>query len=394
MSSKTKYRFETQAVRTQSTQTGFREHSTPLYLTSSFTFETAEQGRDIFSGDEDGYLYSRFSNPTCDEFVDKMSVLEGAESGIATATGMAAIFVTFAALLEKGDHLIASKAIFGNSINIIQKILPKWGIEHTLVDIKKQETWEQAVQPNTKMLFYETPANPALDIVDMEQASELCKTHKIIHCVDNCFSTPYLQQPIKFGADLVIHSATKFIDGQGRVMGGAILGKSGLVEKTYEFLRRTGPSLSPFNAWVLSKSLETLAVRMDKHCDNAIQLAKHLENHSEISFVTYPFLDNFYQVDLAKKQMKSGGGIVSFDLSGGASRGSKFLNSLQMSSLTANLGDTRTIATHPASTTHSKITELERLEVGITPGLVRISAGLEHINDIIEDIEEAIHLSK
>lgn len=394
MSSTNKYRFETKAVRTQTRQSGFREHSTPLYLTSSFTFETAEQGRDIFSGDEQGYLYSRFSNPSCDEFIEKMCLLEGAESGIATSTGMAAIFVTFAALLEKGDHLIASKSIFGNSINIIRKILPKWGIGHTLVDIKNQDEWEKAIQPNSKMLFYETPANPALDIVDMEKASGLCKSNNLIHCVDNCFATPYLQQPIEFGVDLSVHSATKFIDGQGRVMGGAILGKDSLIEKTYEFLRRTGPSLSPFNAWILSKSLETLAVRMDKHCENALQLARHLQDHQEVSKVLYPFLDDFPQVDLAKKQMKSGGGVISFDLVGGVERGSRFLNSLQMSSLTANLGDTRTIATHPASTTHSKLSEQERQEVGITPGMVRISAGLEHIEDIIGDIENAILLSK
>jgi len=394
MSSTNKYRFETKAVRTQTRQSGFREHSTPLYLTSSFTFETAEQGRDIFSGDEQGYLYSRFSNPSCDEFIEKMCLLEGAESGIATSTGMAAIFVTFAALLEKGDHLIASKSIFGNSINIIRKILPKWGIGHTLVDINNQDEWEKAIQPNSKMLFYETPANPALDIVDMEKASGLCKSRNLIHCVDNCFATPYLQQPIEFGVDLSVHSATKFIDGQGRVMGGAILGKDSLIEKTYEFLRRTGPSLSPFNAWILSKSLETLAVRMDKHCENALQLARHLQDHQEVSKVLYPFLDDFPQVDLAKKQMKSGGGVISFDLVGGVERGSRFLNSLQMSSLTANLGDTRTIATHPASTTHSKLSEQERQEVGITPGMVRISAGLEHIEDIIGDIENAILLSK
>ena len=307
---------------------------------------------------------------------------------------MAAIFVTFAALLEKGDHLIASKSIFGNSLNIIQKILPRWGIEHTLLDIKNQDEWEHAIQSNTRMLFYETPANPSLDLVDLEKATELCQSHNLIHCVDNCFSTPYLQQPLKFGVDLSIHSATKFIDGQGRVLGGAILGKQEYVEKTYEFLRRTGPSLSPFNAWILSKSLETLAVRMDKHCENALHIARHLSTHPEISFVIYPFLETFPQLDLAKKQMKLGGGVLSFDLKGGKDQGTKFLNALQMCSMTANLGDTRSIVTHPASTTHSKLTDQERKEVGITDGLIRISAGLEHIEDIVEDIENAILKSK
>ncbi len=389
-----KPQFETIAIRTQTKQSQFREHSTPLYLTSSFTFRDAEHGSNLFSGDEEGYLYSRFSNPTCDEFTDKMCLLEGTESGISTASGMSAVFVTMASILEKGDHIIASKSIFGNTLNIITNILPKWGIEYTLVNIADQENWEQAVRPNSKMLFIETPSNPGLDLIDLEEVNSLCKKHNLINVVDNCFATPYLQQPIKFGADLIIHSATKYLDGQGRVMGGVILGSKELVDKTYEFLRRTGPSLSPFNAWVLSKSLETLAVRMDRHCANALELANYLENHDDVDFVQYPFLPSFKQYELAKKQMKLGGGLVSIDLKGGKSRGSKFLNSLRMTSLTANLGDTRTIATHPASTTHSKLNDQELKDAGIRKGLIRFSVGLENINDIIQDIETAIQNSK
>lgn len=386
--------FETQAIRNQTPQTPFREHATPLFLTSSFTFDEAEQGAAIFAGDEEGYLYSRFSNPTCDEFVEKMRLLESAEGGIATATGMSAVFVTFAALLNQGDHLVACSSIFGNSLNIIQKILPKWGISCTLVHPKKQNEWEEAVQENTRMLFYETPTNPALDIIDIAAASALCQKHQLIHAVDNCFATPYLQQPLTLGADLSIHSATKFIDGQGRVMGGAILGREEYTQQAYEFLRRTGPSLSPFNAWVLSKSLETLAVRMDRHCQTAHTLASLLEGQDDIHAVTYPFLKSFRQEALAKKQMSAGGGIVSFDLDGGKDRGMRFLNALEMVSLTANLGDTRTIATHPASTTHSKLTQAERDEAGISDGLIRISVGLEHIEDIERDIIDAIAKSR
>ncbi len=394
MKSNHKPHFETIAIRTQTKQSQFREHATPLYLTSSFTFRDAKHGSNLFSGDEEGYLYSRFSNPTCDEFTDKMCLLEGAESGISTASGMSAVFVAMASLLEKGDHIIACKSIFGNTLNIITNILPKWGIEYTLVNIDDQNNWEKAVRPNSKLLFIETPSNPGLDIIDLEEINNLCKKHNLINVVDNCFATPYLQQPIKFGADLIIHSATKYLDGQGRVMGGVILGSKKLVDKTYEFLRRTGPSLSPFNAWVLSKSLETLAVRMDRHCANALELANYLENHDDVEFVQYPFLPSFKQYELAKKQMKLGGGLVSIDLKGGKSRGIKFLDSLQMTSLTANLGDTRTIATHPASTTHSKLNDQELKDAGIRKGLIRFSVGLENINDIIQDIETAIQNSK
>ncbi len=394
MKSKNNQHFETMAIRTQTTRSQFGEHATPLYLTSSFVFRDSQHGSAMFAGEEDGYLYSRFSNPTCDEFVDKLCLMEGAETGISTATGMAAVFVTLASVLQQGDHFIASRSLFGNTLHIITNILPKWGIEYTLVDISEQDEWEKVVKSNTRLLFIETPSNPGLDLINLEKANNLCKSKGLLFCVDNCFATPYLQKPIDFGADIVIHSATKYLDGQGRVMGGAVLGKENWISKAYEFLRRTGPSLSPFNAWVLSKSLETLAVRMDKHCENALKLAEFLELHEEVDFVTYPFLPAFKQFDLAKKQMKQGGGLVSCDFKGGRDRGMKLLDALQMISLTANLGDTRTIATHPSSTTHSKLTDAELEKVGITKGLIRFSVGLEHIDDIIRDIDLAINASK
>lgn len=387
-------KFETLAIRAQAERSQHGEHSVPLYLTSSFVFDSAEQAAAIFSGEEAGYQYSRFANPSTDEFVEKLRLLEGAEAGTATATGMAAVNVAFTSLLKSGDHIIASSAIFGNSLHIIKSILPNFGIDYTLVDVDDNEAWEEAVRPNTKLLFVETPSNPTLKIADLEFLNKLCKANDIIYIVDNCFATPYLQQPIKFGADLVLHSATKYIDGQGRVLGGAILGKSEYVEQCYDYVRRTGASLSPFNAWVLSKSIETLAIRMDRHCSNAEKLYKFLEAHVEIDSVVYPHSTSHPQYDLAKKQMRYGGGLVGCELKGDSNRGARFLNALKLHSLTANLGDTRSIATHPASTTHSKLSEEEQLAVGITPGFIRFSLGLENIDDIIEDVAQAIEKSK
>lgn len=389
-----KHRFETLAIRTQAETTAQREHSVPLYLTSSFTFNSAEQAAAIFSGEEEGNQYSRFSNPNCDELANKLKLLEGAEAGITTATGMAAVQVAFSALLKSGDHIVASSAIFGNSLHIIKSIFPNYGVDYTLVDVNDNDAWQQAIRPNTRLLFVETPSNPTLKIADLEFLNSLCKANDIVFIVDNCFATPYLQQPIKFGADLVLHSATKYIDGQGRVLGGAILGSEKYVSLCYDFVRRTGASLSPFNAWVLSKSLETLAVRMDRHCDNAVKLADYLESNNQIENVIYPHLSSHPQYDLAKSLMSQGGGLVGCELKGGKEQGVKFLNALKVHSLTANLGDTRSIATHPASTTHSKLSSEEQHAVGITPGFIRFSCGLEHIEDLIEDVEQAIHLSK
>jgi len=383
-------KFETKAIRIQTDRSQHREHSTPIFPTSSFVFESAEQMQELFSGKETGNIYSRFTNPSVEEFQNKLAALEEVEACMATATGMSAVFVSLMAYLKKGDHVIASRAVFGSSFQILNETLPEYGISCTFVDPNKMGSWSEAIRQNTKMLFLETPSNPGLEIIDLAKASAFAKEHQLILNVDNCFATPYLQKPAKYGADIITHSATKYIDGQGRVMGGAILGSKELIEKAYLFIRRTGPSLSPFNAWVLSKSLETLAVRMDRHCSNALALAQWLEKHEKVKKVNHPFLDSHPQQAIAKKQMSQGGGIVTFEIKGGLEDGVNFLNSLKMLSLTANLGDSRSIASHPASTTHLRVPEEERLKLGITNSLIRISTGLEHIDDIIADIDQAL----
>jgi len=385
-----KRNFETDAVRTQSERSLFREHATPLYLTSSFVFEDAEQARAMFADEIPGNIYSRYSNPNTNEFVEKLCLMEGTEDGIATASGMAAMYSSMAALLSSGDHVLASRSVFGSTHQILNIIFPRFGISYSYADINSPQEWESKIQPNTKMIFVETPSNPALDLLDLEWLGKLAKKHKLILNVDNCFATPYLQNPAKWGAHIVTHSATKFIDGQGRVIGGAVLGTKELIKDIRFFARHTGPSMSPFNAWLLSKSLETLAVRMDKHCANALELAQWLEKSSEVKYVKYPFLPSHPHHALAKKQMKHGGGVVTFEIKGGIESGRKFLNALKMISHSPNLGDTRSIAIHPASTTHSKLTDAERAAVGITPGLIRISVGLEAIGDVIADIKQAI----
>ena len=382
---------ETQAIRLQTPQTEQKEHATPLFLTSSFTYDQAEDMAEAFADDSlDVNIYSRFSNPTVDEFIHKIAALEGAEDGVATGTGMAAVFSTFMTFLSKGDHIISASAVFGSTHTILTKYLPKWGISHSYFNMNEPGSIESLVRPATKMLYVETPSNPGLDIIDLALVGEICKKHGILLVVDNCFATPAVQQPIRFGADLVLHSATKFIDGQGRVLGGVVVGKKELIREMYLFIRNTGPSLSPFNAWVLSKSLETLFIRMDKHASNALILARALQDHPKISTVKYPWLETHPQYAIARKQMSNGGGIVTFELKGGLESGRKFLNALQMLSMTNNLGDSRSIASHPASTTHSKLSEAERAAVGITPGLIRISVGLEHPDDILQDIRQAL----
>jgi O-succinylhomoserine sulfhydrylase len=386
--------FETLAVRTQTERSAQKEHSTPLFLTSSFMFDDAEDMRALFADEKEGNIYSRFTNPNNSELIEKMNLLEGTEAGLTTATGMAAVFTTFAALLNAGDHLLSCRSIFGSTHSVITKLLPKWNISHSYVDINAPETWQAAVKKESKLLYVETPSNPGIDIIDLEWLGQFAKQNNLILVVDNCFATPYLQQPVKFGADIIIHSATKYLDGQGRVMGGTINGRKKYVDAIKLFARHTGPALSPFNAWIISKSLETLAVRMDKHSDNALKLAQWLEKSKEIELVKYPFLPSHPQHEIAKKQMSAGGGIVTFIVKGGVERGRKFMDALQMLSISANLGDTRSIVTHPASSTHAKLTEAERLESGILPGLVRISVGLEHVNDIIADVEQALNASK
>lgn len=386
----TNYRSETLAIRLQSERSQQKEHSVPLYLTSSFVFDDAEQMRAAFTDEIDANIYSRYSNPNVDELLGKISALEGGEAAWATATGMAAVFTTFAALLKSGDHIVSSRSVFGSTHQLFMNILPKWGITTNYVDSDAYDEYDTAIQPNTKIVYIETPSNPGLDLIDLERLAKICKAKKVLLVVDNCFATPVIQQPIKFGADICIHSATKYIDGQGRVLGGLIVSTQEIIDQIQGFGRHSGPAMSPFNAWVLSKSLETLHLRMEKHCSQAFEIAKRLENHPAVEWTKYPFLDSHPQVEIAKKQMKWGGGIVSFQVKGGLEAGRKFLDALQLFSLTPNLGDSRSIATHPASTTHSKLKPEERMEVGITDGLVRLSIGLEHLEDIWEDIQNAL----
>ncbi len=390
MNQDNKLHFETLAIRTQIPRTEQREHSAPLYLTSSFVFESAGQAAALFADEIPGNIYSRFSNPNVQELIDKVCLLEETEDGMATATGMAAVYSSMAALLKSGDHIVASRSVFGSTHQLFTKIFPDRNIHTTYVSLSRTEEWEKAIQPNTRMFYLETPSNPGLEAGDLKTICGIAKKYGILVNVDNCFATPYLQKPALFGADLVVHSATKFLDGQGRVLGGLILGKKELIQKIRFFLRHTGPAISPFNAWVISKSLETLAVRMDRHCENAEFIFRQLKNHEKISRILYPGSPEHPQYSVFSKQMKRGGAMLCFELKGGYEAGKKFLNNLRWISHTANLGDTRTIATHPASTTHSKLTEEERLAVGITPGLIRISCGLEHKEDILNDLYYAL----
>ena len=386
--------FETNSIRIQSSQSDQKEHSSPLYLTSSFTFESAEEARATFAEEIEGNIYSRYSNPNSSDLIKKVCAAEGTDEGIATASGMAAMFGSIAAILQQGDHILAARSLFGSTHQLLTRVFPKWGITSTYGDISDYLNWDKLLQANTKMLFIETPSNPGLEIIDLKWAGEFAKAHKLILVVDNCFATPYLQQPTKWGADIVTHSATKYIDGQGRVLGGLILGKKELMKEVQFFARHTGPAISPFNAWVLSKSMETLGLRMDRHCQNAMEVASFFEKHNQIEKVNYPFLKSHPQFEIAKKQMKLGGGIVTLQIKGGIERVHRFIDHLKMISITANLGDSRSIITHPASTTHSKLSKDDRHRVGITDNLVRLSVGLEHQEDIISDIDQALYLSK
>ena len=385
--------FETDAIRIQQ-RSNQREHSSALYLSSSFVFESAEEARAMFAEEIQGNIYSRYSNPNSSDLIEKVCRAEGTEDGIATASGMAAMFGSIASLLQQGDHILASRSLFGSTHQLLTRVFPKWGITSTYGDISDYQNWDKLLQPNTKMLFLETPSNPGLEIIDLEWAGKFAAAHGLILVVDNCFATPYLQQPAKWGAHLVTHSATKYIDGQGRVLGGLILGKKELIAEVRFFTRHTGPSLSPFNAWILSKSMETLAVRMDRHCENAEKVAKYFAGYPQLERVNYPFLPSHQQHDLAIKQMKAGGGILTLTVKGGLQRAQRFIDKLQMISITPNLGDSRSIVTHPASTTHSKLSAEERQQVGITDGLIRLSVGLEHYEDILQDVERALEQSK
>lgn len=381
---------ETTAIRTQAERTQNLEHSVPLYLTSSYVFEDSEDMRASFAEEKDRNIYSRYSNPNTSEFIDKMVLMEKAEAGFAFASGMAAVFSSLAALLNSGDHIVASRSLFGSTHGLFSQYFPKWNISHSYFKIDELDTIESLIKPETKILFAESPTNPGVDILDLEKLGKIAEKHNLIFIIDNCFATPYLQNPIVFGADLVIHSATKLIDGQGRVLGGVTVGRADLIREIYLFSRNTGPSMSPFNAWILSKSLETLPVRLEKHCENALKVAKFLENHAAISKVKYPFLKSHPQYKIAKKQMKLGGNVIAFEIKKGIDAGRNFIDSIKLCSISANLGDTRSIITHPASTTHSKLSKSDRLESGITDGLIRISVGLEHVDDVIKDLNQAL----
>ncbi|MGN5956127.1 trans-sulfuration enzyme family protein [Sphingobacterium lactis] len=386
---------QSKIIREQAPRSNTREHSVPLYLTSSFIFDSAEQGRAVFAEEEEAMVYSRYANPNTTEFINKVCLLEGAEAGLAFASGMGAVFATFAGFIEQGDHIVSSRAIFGSTHQLFTQLFPRWGVTTTYVDAINPEEWEQAIQPNTKFIYLESPSNPGLELVDLEWLGSLKQKYpNIIFAIDNCFATPYLQKPLKYGFDLSIHSATKYMDGQGRVLGGVVVGKKELMDKLMFFIRHTGPAMSPFNAWVLSKSIETLGLRMDRHCSNALALAETLEKHAEIADVKYPFLPSHPQYDLAKKQMKAGGGIVTIEVKGGKERAFKFLDALKMILYTSNLGDSRSIATHPGTTTHSKLKEEEREKLGIRPGTIRLSIGIEDQEDIIQDILQALEASK
>ena len=386
------YRFETNAIRTQTERSNFLEHSTPLYITSSFIFEDAEEMRASFAEEKERNIYSRFSNPNTSEFIDKICQMEGAEDGVTFSSGMGAVFGTFASLLNAGDHIISSRSVFGSTHSLFTKYFPKWHINTSYFNIDQIDQIEKLIQKKTKCIYVESPTNPGVEILDLEFLSKIAEKYNLLFIVDNCFATPYLQNPIQYGADLVIHSATKLIDGQGRVLGGIVVGKKEFIREIYLFSRNTGNTLSPFNAWVLSKSLETLAVRIERHCSSALEISKKLEKVDQISWVKYPFLTSHPQYELAKKQMKFGGNIISFELKGGLSAGYDFINKIKLCSLSSNLGDTRTIITHPASTTHSKLSSEDRFKVGISEGMIRLSIGLEHPKDIWADLKQAINI--
>ena len=385
-----KHLTETQAIRTQIPRSAFQEHSAPLYLTSSFVFEDAEDMRASFAEEKDRNIYSRYSNPNSDELIRKVCLMEGAEDGFAFASGMAAVFSTFAALLDAGDHIVASRSVFGSTHTLLSDIFPRWGIGHSYFSFDDLDSIESLIRPETRVLYAESPTNPGVDLLDLEALGQIAKKHGLWLIIDNCFATPYLQQPIRFGADVVIHSGTKLMDGQGRVLAGLAVGSRELIDRIYRFSRITGPALSPFNAWVLSKSLETLPVRVDRHCENALKVAEFLQEHPRVNWVKYPFLPSHPQFDLAQKQMKAGGCVVAFEVEGGVDGGREFFDRIGLLSLSANLGDARSIVTHPASTTHSKLSAEQRSQSGITDGMVRVSVGLEHVEDIIADLDQAL----
>ena len=382
-----KTKFNTDAIRAGNIRTAEGEHSEALFLTSSFVFKSAKEAADRFSSSEEGNVYSRFTNPSVTMFEERLAVLEGAEKCVATSSGMSAILACFMSLCNSSDHVVISKSIFGTSVQLLNNILRRWGLDVTYVNFTDPDEWSNAIKKNTKLFFVETPSNPLTEICDIKSLAEIAHGSNIKLVVDNCFCTPALQKPILFGADIIIHSATKYIDGQGRCLGGAVLGSKKDMNEVYSFLRSGGPTMSAFNAWVFLKGLETLSLRMNAHSQNALELALWLESQKKVLKVYYPGLKSHPQYDLALKQQSSGGGIVSFEVEGGKTEAWETIDSTKMLSITANLGDVKSTITHPNSTTHSRLTDKERSEVGLSDNLIRIAVGLEDIEDIKDDLK-------
>ena len=382
---------ETLAIRAGHVRTAEGEHSEPIFPTSSYVFPSAAEAAARFKGESKGNIYSRFTNPTVRTFEERLAALEGGDSCVATASGMSAILSTCIALLKMGDHVVSSRSIFGTTVVLFNKYLQPFGVETTFVDLTDLGAWKKAIKPETKLLFLETPSNPLTEVADLKALSDLAHENDCLLVVDNCLCTPILQQPLKLGADIVIHSATKYIDGQGRAIGGAVVGNKELVGETvFGFLRTAGPTLSPFNAWIFLKGLETLSLRMKAHSANALELAQFLEQHKNVNQVHYSGLPSHPQYDLACQQQFAGSGVLSFEVKGGKDAAWKLIDSTRLLSITANLGDTKSTITHPATTTHGRLTDEERQQSGISDGLIRISVGLESINDIKEDIEKGL----
>ncbi len=392
MSDQPNYRPETLAVRAGQQRSQFGEHAEALYLTSSFVFDSAAHAARRFSGEEEGNVYARFSNPTVTMFEQRLAALEGAEDCVATASGMAAIMATVLAHLQQGDHIVASNSLFGATINLFSQILARTGITTTFVSHTDPAAWEAAIRPETKLFFLETPSNPMTEIADIRALTAIAKARGILVAVDNCFCTPILQKPLDMGVDLVIHSATKYIDGQGRVLGGAVCGRKKLTEEVFKYLRTAGPTLSAFNAWVLLKGLETLKLRVEAQSANALRLAAWLEAHPKVARVFYPGLPSHPQHELAMRQQQSGGGIIAFEVKGGREQAWTVEDNCRLLSITANLGDTKSMITHPASTTHGRITPEARAAAGISEGLLRIAVGLEAVEDLQADLERGLAL--
>jgi O-succinylhomoserine sulfhydrylase len=385
------YSFETQAIRSGHERTHEDEHSVPIFTTSSYVFASAAEAAERFSGNQPGNIYSRFTNPTVDVFQERLALLEGGERCLAFSSGMAAIMAVGMGLLKAGDHVVSSRSIFGNSVLMFQNFFGKFGVVTDFVDLTDLSAWEQAIKPETQFLFLETPSNPMMEIADIKALAELAHAHDILLIVDNVFCTPVLQKPLELGADIVVHSATKYLDGQGRCVGGAVIASDELIEKSiYPFLRTGGSTLSPFNAWVFISGLETLALRMKSHCENAQALATWLEGQSAVKRVFYPGLKSHPQHELALQQQTGFGGVVSFELQAGQAKAWELIDATQMLSITANLGDVKTTITHPASTTHSRLTPEVRAEAGLSDGLLRISVGLENIADIKKDLSRGL----